>query len=65
MMVQERFKDKKTAQELLAALSVIKPAGIGSVMTPTLKDGEYQLHREKFAGLPKLEWFQILNLANL
>ena len=65
MMIEERFKDKKTDQELLASLPALKPAGIGSVMTPTMKDGEFQLHRAMFAGLPKLEWMQILNLANL
>ena len=63
--VEERFNNKKTAKELLDALPEICPQAIGSVLTPTTKNGKYQLNRTMFKDMPKLQRFQLLSLANV
>ena len=64
MMIEQRFKDKKTAKELFDAIPEMRPAAIGTVLMPTRKRGEYQLNSAMFKDLPKFPWFQLLNLVN-
>ena len=65
MAIQEKFKRVSTAEELLASSPQITPSAIGSVLTPTLKHGEFKINKAMFEGLPSFNWFQLYNLSQV
>ena len=65
MLVEQRFKNCSTPEELLAALPRAVPLDATAFLTKTGKRGEYQMRREMIDGIPKLEWNQLFNLTKV
>ena len=62
MAIQERFKDCKTAEQLLDAIPKVKPVAVGSFLTPVQgKEGHYKMDQAMFADLPELKLDQLYN----
>ena len=63
MMIESKFKEANTPQELLDAIPKISPMERGSFFKPMPgKDGHYRADRTIFKSLPKLDWNQLYNL---